>query len=97
MRSVWPYIWARFGHSPWTTTKSRARRRLHDIVSTANLVAKGGIEPPTHGFSELALTNIVFKIKLLPYTPSSKSSHAQSKSTCKEPQKVTIWLRWSRG
>ena len=30
-------MWARFGHSPWTTTKSRARRRPHDIVSTAKI------------------------------------------------------------
>ena len=37
MRSLWPNMWARFGQSPWTTTKSRARRRPHSIVSTAKI------------------------------------------------------------
>jgi hypothetical protein len=40
--------------------KPRKKAATCHCLHSKNLVAKGGIEPPTHGFSELALTSIVF-------------------------------------
>jgi hypothetical protein len=48
-----------------------------NLFARGILVAKGGIEPPTQGFSERCSVRDHFLIKLLQHTPSFKSSHPQ--------------------